>query len=140
MFYFMWLLQLFAHLAFLAFGIALVAIDITKGYGGEVAKLSILFFVIFAYQQRKSSDNTLREVFKERRDFINSQDLWVMGSFIQINERYSLKRKRKIPEYKIRKMKGGRYIGQAEIESFMPTEEDRRLIADEIRSIINTLN
>ena len=119
MFYFMWGLQLFAQLSFLAFGIVYIIIGIEKG-SFEIAKMSILFFAIFAYQQRKKSKNTLRELFQDRRDFINSQDFWVMGSFMQINERYSLKHKKKIPENKLRKMKGGRYVGQAEIEPFNP--------------------
>jgi len=48
------------------------------------------------------------------------KDYWVLGSYMEINKRYSVKRKRKISEKRIRKTKGGPYIGQAVIEPFNP--------------------
>ena len=139
MFYTIWVMQLVAHLSFLFFGIAYFTLGFIKKASPEIFSLGFVFFILFILQQR--SKNNIKGLMRDRREFIDSQNFWVYGAYIEINERYSVKRKKKIPEKRIRKMKGGRYLGQAPIEPFRPPNEaDREEIANLIIEVQNTLN
>lgn len=102
-FYFLWVIQLFAHLSFLLFGITyfiLASVKLEGEAAPEVFGLGFVFIILFILQQR--SKNNIRGLMRDRKDF--ERGWWtVNGRMFEINKRYSLRKKHEIPEMKVRK-------------------------------------
>ena len=98
MFYILWVLQFFAHLSFLLFGGIYFALGFLNKASPEIFGLGFIFVVLFILQQR--SKNNIKELLRDRKDF--EREYWGYVDW-SINKRYSLRKKREIPEKKVRK-------------------------------------
>jgi len=94
-FYILWCFQVFAHVAPLLLGTAYFIVA-----AKEALFLGFIFIGMFIYQQR--STNNIKSLFKDRKDF--ERGYWTLTPrFDELNKRYSLRKKREIPENKVRK-------------------------------------